>query len=153
MLSRAIQLICLLVAGYLFVSITGVQLPTVQLKAPTADAATAPDQVIVLPTAKVVINSNPGLPQPPAVIYVTATPAVANIPDAPLQVVIADEQPSPLPEGVGIDEVMLGPVTADTPPIDRTRRQCTEKEWQELTAQGVTGVCTFITEVAPPKEP
>lgn len=153
--TRVIQFACLLVAGFLFINITGVKLPTVNVNAPAVEAATAPEQVI-FQTA--VINRNPGLPPPAQVIYVTATPAANNVPVGSVEVVIIPAA-TPLPDGVGIDEVMTGPIvpavandTAAAINADpETRVECTRAEWEQRSKANYPAKsgCTIVVDAVP----
>lgn len=147
--TRIFQLACLAVAGYLFITITGIQIPTLNVKAPTVEAS-VPEQVI-FQTA--VINRNPGLPSPAQVIYVTATPAANNVPVGSVEVVIIPEPTAP------IDERMTGPIvpavandTAIAVNADpETRVECTRAEWEQRSKANYPAKsgCTIVVDAVP----
>lgn len=139
MMTRVFQIGCFVVAGYLFLSITGVQLPQFN----SAEA-----QEVVRPTARVVVN--PRLSTAPAVVYVTATPEVSNIETGPVQVVIIPEPTQP------IDVRQLGPIepaqanaTAVVINSDpELRVECTRAQWEKLSQQNFPAPsgCTVVVD-------
>lgn len=145
--TRIVQLFCLLVAGFLFVSITGI-LPEAM---PAIESAKAQ---VILPTARVVISQ----PAAPVVTYVTATPAPNTLP-ADLNevvVIIVPEETAVPADTVGIDDRMLGPID----PVaankeswainnDPNRRvECTRAEWEKRTKENYPqpSGCTIVVD-------